>query len=91
MTDDKSVVAELGARLTARAGEHIVVNLRNGGDATAYITDDLVDAIEHGRALRHDDRSRRMLERCGFSHHHSGMDDEYPVLTWSRSPKLDRA
>jgi hypothetical protein len=48
-----SVVAELaarGVRLTARPGEYCV-NFRDGSDATAYVTDDLSDAIEHGRAL----------------------------------------
>src|SRR5580704_10748106 len=47
------VVAELAARgvqLVARTGEY-VVNFRGGTEASAYVTDDLVDAIEHGRAL----------------------------------------
>ncbi len=47
------VVADLAARgvqLSARPGEY-VVNLRDGTEATAYITDDLADAIEHGHAL----------------------------------------
>jgi hypothetical protein len=46
-------VAELAARgvqLAARPGEY-VVNFRGGTQATAYVTDDLADAIEHGRAL----------------------------------------
>jgi hypothetical protein len=47
------VVAELAARgvqLAARPGEY-VVNFRGGTEATAYVTDDLADAIEHGHAL----------------------------------------
>jgi hypothetical protein len=47
-----NVVAELaaqGVQLSARPGEY-VVNVRDGTPATAYITDDLNDAIEHGRA-----------------------------------------
>jgi hypothetical protein len=47
------VVAELAARgvqLRALTGE-FVVNFRGGTEATAYITDDLADAIEHGHAL----------------------------------------
>ena len=47
------LVAELaahGVRLTARPGEYCV-NFRNGSEATAYVTDDLTDAIEHGRTL----------------------------------------
>jgi hypothetical protein len=46
-------VAELaaqGVRLRARPGEY-VVNIAAGGDATAYVTDDLADAIEHGSAM----------------------------------------
>jgi hypothetical protein len=48
-----TVVAELdarGVRLIKQRGEY-VVNFRTGTDLTAYITDDLTDAIEHGRAL----------------------------------------
>jgi len=48
-----AVVAELaacGVQLAARPGEY-VVNFRGGTEATAYVTDDLADAIEHGRAL----------------------------------------
>jgi hypothetical protein len=43
-------LAARGARLPARPGEY-VVNFRDGTPATAYVTDDLADAIEHGRAL----------------------------------------
>lgn len=45
-------LAAKGVRLTARPGEgEYEVNFRNGTDATAYVTDDLADAIEHGHAL----------------------------------------
>jgi hypothetical protein len=43
-------LAALGVKLTARAGEY-VVNFRDGTEATAYVTDDLADAILHGHAL----------------------------------------
>jgi len=46
-------VAELaarGIRLTAELDQY-VVNFKNGTAATAYVTDDLTDAIAHGRAL----------------------------------------
>jgi hypothetical protein len=47
------IVDELRARgilITNRAGEWCV-NFRGGTDATAYVTDDLQDAFEHGRAM----------------------------------------
>ena len=40
----------LGVTLAALPGEYRV-NFSGGGDATAYLTDDLDDAIEHGRAV----------------------------------------
>lgn len=39
-----------GILITSRAGEWCV-NFRGGGEATAYITDDLQDAFDHGRAM----------------------------------------
>jgi hypothetical protein len=39
-----------GILITNRAGEWCV-NFRGGIDATAYVTDDLQDAFEHGRAM----------------------------------------
>ena len=39
-----------GILITNRAGEWRV-NFRRGTDATAYVTDDLLDAFEHGRAM----------------------------------------
>ena len=39
-----------GILITSRAGEWCV-NFRGGDEATAYITDDLQDALEHGRAM----------------------------------------
>jgi hypothetical protein len=47
------IVDELRAQgilITNRAGEWCV-NFRGGTDATAYVTDDLQDAFEHGRAM----------------------------------------
>ena len=43
-------LAALGLTITNRPGEY-VVNFRGGSDATAYLTDDLDDALEHGRAV----------------------------------------
>ena len=39
-----------GILITHRAGEWRV-NFRGGTEATAYVTDDLQDAFEHGRAM----------------------------------------
>jgi hypothetical protein len=39
-----------GILITSRAGEWCV-NFRDGTEATAYVTDDLEDAFEHGRAM----------------------------------------
>lgn len=39
-----------GILITNRAGEWSV-NFRGGTEATAYVTDDLQDAFEHGRAM----------------------------------------
>lgn len=39
-----------GISITRRRGEWCV-NFRNGTEATGYITDDLLDAFEHGRAM----------------------------------------
>jgi hypothetical protein len=39
-----------GIILQQRPGEYCV-NVKSGSAATAYVTDDLADAIEHGRAL----------------------------------------
>jgi hypothetical protein len=39
-----------GVLVTSRTGEWCV-NFRNGSAATAYVTDDLQDAFEHGRAM----------------------------------------
>src|ERR1700674_3046947 len=39
-----------GILITSRAGEWCV-NYRGGAEATAYVTDDLQDAFEHGRAM----------------------------------------
>ena len=47
------IVDELRAQgilITSRAGEWCV-NYRGGSEATAYVTDDLRDAFEHGRAM----------------------------------------
>jgi hypothetical protein len=47
------IIDELRARgivITSRPGEWCV-NFRNGTAATAYVTDDLLDAFAHGRAL----------------------------------------
>jgi hypothetical protein len=47
------IMDELRARgvlITNRGGEWCV-NLRGGTEATEYLTDDLQDAFEHGRAL----------------------------------------
>ncbi|MEJ0063126.1 MAG: hypothetical protein WDO70_07970 [Alphaproteobacteria bacterium] len=41
---------EFGITLTMSPGEY-KVNYRNGTPATAYCSDDLADAVEHGRAL----------------------------------------
>jgi hypothetical protein len=43
-------LAALGLTIAVRPGEY-VVNFRGGGDATAYFTDDLDEALDHGRAL----------------------------------------
>ena len=40
----------LGIVLTPLPGEYRV-NFKDGSDDTAYVTDDLIDAIEHGHAL----------------------------------------
>jgi hypothetical protein len=48
-----SIVDELrahGILITSRAGGWCV-NVRGGTEATAYVTDDLQDAFEHGRAM----------------------------------------
>ncbi|HVB17470.1 MAG TPA: hypothetical protein VNF04_13110 [Stellaceae bacterium] len=48
-----TIVDELRARgilITSRP-DGWCVNFRAGGDATAYVTDDLQDAFEHGRAM----------------------------------------
>jgi hypothetical protein len=39
-----------GILITSSAGEWCV-NVRGGTEATAYVTDDLQDAFEHGRAM----------------------------------------
>lgn len=39
-----------GILITSRAGEWCV-NYRGGAEATAYLTDDLEDAFEHGRIM----------------------------------------
>ena len=47
------IIDELRARgivIVSRPGEWCV-NFRNGTDATAYVTDDLQDAFERGRAM----------------------------------------
>jgi hypothetical protein len=47
------IVDELRAQgilITSRAGEWCV-NVRGGTEATAYVTDNLQDAFEHGRAM----------------------------------------
>ena len=43
-------LAALGLTIAVRPGEY-VVNVRGGSDATAYFTDDLDDALTHGRAI----------------------------------------
>lgn len=43
-------LAALGLKIAVRPGEYCV-NFRGGGDATAYLTDDLDDALDHGRAV----------------------------------------
>jgi hypothetical protein len=43
-------LAALGLTITVRPGEYCV-NFRGGGNATAYLTDDLDDALNHGRAV----------------------------------------
>lgn len=48
-----TIVDELRAQgilITSRAGEWCV-NFRDGTEATAYVTDNLQDAFEHGRAM----------------------------------------
>ena len=41
----------IGLTITNRPSEY-VVNIRDGGDATAYLTDDLDDALDHGPRRR---------------------------------------
>jgi len=48
--DSVADLAARGIRLAARAGEYCV-NFADGAPTTAYVTDDLMDAIEHGWAL----------------------------------------
>ena len=48
--DVAAELARLGLVLTNRPSEYCV-NSRGGGDATAYFTDDLTDALEYGRAV----------------------------------------
>ena len=43
-------LAALGVRLRARPGEY-EVNFSDGDESTAYVSDDLADAIMHGHAL----------------------------------------
>lgn len=43
-------LAALGLTIAVRPGEYSV-NFRGGSDATAYLTDDLDDALDHGRAV----------------------------------------
>jgi len=53
-------LAALGLTITNRPGEYCV-NFRGGGDATAYFTDDLDDALDYGRRRR---RRRRVVGAC---------------------------
>ena len=49
----ESVAAELralGLTITTRPGEYCV-NFRDGREGTGYFTDELQDALEHGRAM----------------------------------------
>jgi hypothetical protein len=56
-------LAALGVTLRARPGEY-EVNFAAGDATTAYVTDDLADAIDHGRALaRSIDRPQQATAR----------------------------